>query len=175
MCLCPEDVKVDVGGEVIYQGQRASIIFSIDEEATQKSSFYLESKIRPHSEDFRQRYIHTMEGRVSSGHLKFQWSGWLSSLLSITLCEAGATNDGAVKQALANLITAAAILVGIKAFRPWDNPFKACSMPLEGFRPWLGPQYKYSIQETLKLVLAEPSNINDPDLAKSYNELRTSI
>ena len=177
MSLCPDDVRVDVQGELVLQGQRVSVLFSIDEGETETSYFHLESRLRTHSEDFSRRFIDIVDKQSAVRHLKFLWPGWLSSCLSIALIQAGAptaTGEEAIRQALADLIGAAILTLNGQDFEYRSfEPEK--SMPSAGFRAWLGPNYRHRVFEKLELVLTGPLNIDEPDLMQTYVKLKGSI
>jgi hypothetical protein len=90
MCLCPEDATVEVQGELIHQGQRSSVVFSITEHEREVSCFHVESKLRTHSEHFQRRHIQVDES-TESVTLRFRWSGWLSSCVDIAVVKVGAS------------------------------------------------------------------------------------
>lgn len=171
MCLCPEDVVINVEGELVQQDQRCSILFSITQEHGQPY-FCLESKLRNNSSDFRHRFVDTLGELDQMKNLRFEWPGWLSCCLSIAFSEAGARCENNVQQALANLIAASALTLGGDDLYKGYNKKK---LPSEGLKALLGSEYRHRICKTLEVVLIEPTNINNPDLIASYLELKESV
>ena len=169
MCLCPEDVKVEVEGELIQRGQRNSIIFSISGNENGKTEIYLESIIRPNSEDLSTYYIKTVQHGEQLPQLKFHWSGWLSSYLSNGLAQAGSTgNLSTVCQALSNLIAASIMSVA-------QSRLSFSKVPGQPFKPLLGPRDMSEVYETLKMILKEPFGTNDRDIKSAYTDLKNSV
>jgi len=106
MCLCPEDTRVKVEGELIHQGPRSSVTFSVTGHEQNGSNFYIISKIHAHSEDFSRHYVQTDDTNETHA-LNFKWAGWLSSCLDIALTKIDASANGNVREALANLTATA--------------------------------------------------------------------
>lgn len=165
MCLCPDDVKVEVEGELIHQGIRSSVVLSIIDDEGRGSQFRLESRLQTHSEDFRVRHIVVDESTMPTS-LTFKWHGWLSSCLEIAL--------GNVRGAVANLLTAA--VTSVNGSDRYTAYAKNCQLPKDGLRTLLGPDYEVKIRNQIKVVLlAEPSESNSMDLISSYNNLKAAI
>ena len=174
MCLCPNDATVEVRDELIHQGQRSSVIFSIEENEHEGSCFHVESKLRTHSKDFQRRYVQ-VDDAMESVSLRFKWSGWLSSCLEIGLVKVGASVQGDLQQALADLIaTAAFSLRGDTLYTTYSSTSHP-RLPKDGMRTLLGPEYNLKVNETLKAILTEPSNLNSMDLVSSFMQLKTAV
>ena len=174
MCLCPEDTRIEVEGELIYKGQRSTVIFSISKD--KDTVFHIESTLHTHCEDFQQRYV-LVDHSVRSAALKFKWSGWLSSCLEIALVKAGGKWHGDLPRALANLIATTAIsLHGSELYSGWTSKTSGNpQLPKAGMRTLLGPEYDNRIRETLKTVLAEPSETICTDIVLPYRYLKDTV
>lgn len=173
MCLCPEDTRVEVEGELIHQGPRSSVIFSVTEHEQNESKFCVESKIRAHSEDFSRRYVQTDNSNEIHA-LNFKWAGWLSSCLDIALAKIGASTNGNVREALANLTaTAVFSLSGHELCSIGADGF--CRLPKNGMRTLLGPEYDFRVRKSLSTILMEPTDLECRDIVSSYAQLRTAV
>jgi hypothetical protein len=177
MCLCPEDLRVEVEGELIHQGVRSSVVLSIIGDEGLGSQFRIESRVRTHSEDFRIRHVIVDTSTVPT-ELTFKWPGWLSSCLEIALGRFGASEEGDVRGAVANLLTAVVAslngsdLYDVHVSKNKPNP----RLPKNGVRALLGPDYEANIRDKIKVVLlAEPSGSSSVDLVHSYNNLKAAI
>lgn len=158
LAMCPDDVLVEVNGEVIARGCRNSIVFSIAITEHAVSTFYVERKLCIHTDDFRKTYI-KVEGRHElNTQLRFSWDGMLSSQLDITLAAIGAKPNDPLKQAIANLVASTAISFSARDWNSAGFLNNAGLLPAQGLRVLLGPTYRQIIQERLERVLYRPSD-----------------
>ena len=170
MCLCPEDVRVDVQGELIHQGLRESIVFSICGLDTEAASIRLEYRLQIHSDNFQRQYISTIEQPVWN-RLSFTWAGWFSASLSVALVQSGAKSDYSVELAVADLIKTCLYTATSEDF----SDVGKFEMPINGIRSWLGPHWQHTITKTLKTILVEPGDSSDHSLVSAYRNLRATI
>ncbi|EAQ91967.1 hypothetical protein CHGG_00202 [Chaetomium globosum CBS 148.51] len=114
LAMCPEDLRVEVNGEMIMRGRRDSIIFSVSNEPDTKSNFSVEQCLKAHTGDFSRDYI--VEGRHDlNRQLSFSWGGFLSAQLDVAFAVHGVRPHDLLKSALATLVASA-----IKTFRGED-------------------------------------------------------
>lgn len=115
--------------------------FSVTGHEQNGSNFCIESKIRAHSEDFSRRYVQTDNSNETCA-LNFKWAGWRSSYLDIALAKIGASANGNVREALANLTaTAVFSLSGRELCNLNGDGY--CRLPENGMRTLLGPEYDF--------------------------------
>lgn len=178
MCLCPDDVRIEVEGELIHQGIRTSVVLSIIGGEGHGSQFRIESKVDTHSEDFRIRHIAADESTVPTS-LNFKWHGWLSSCLEIALGRCGANKKGDLRVLVANLLvavveSASGSDIFFNIYSTKNNP--ASRLPKNGIKPLLGPDYGIRVRNQIKVVLlVEPSDSNFMDLVSSYNHIKAAV
>lgn len=173
MCLCPEDTRVEVEGELIHQGPRTSVTFSVTGHEQNGSNFCIESKIRANSEDFSRRYVQTDDSNDTHA-LNFKWAGWLSSCLDIALAKIGASANGNIREALANLTATAVFSLSGHELCTWDED-RYCRLPKNGMRTLLGPEYDFRVRKSLSTILMEPTDLECRDIVSSYAQLRTAV
>ncbi|OBT52985.1 hypothetical protein VE04_08315 [Pseudogymnoascus sp. 24MN13] len=173
MCLCPEDTRVEVEGELIHQGTRSSVTFSVTGHEHNGSSFCIGSKIRAHSEDFSRRFVQTDDSNEPHA-LNFKWTGWLSSCLDIALAKVGASANGNVREALANLTATAVFSLSGHELCSLDGEgfFR---LPKNGMRTLLGPEYDFRVRRSLSTILMEPTDLECRDIVSSYAQLKTAV
>ncbi|KAK1753772.1 hypothetical protein QBC47DRAFT_347854 [Echria macrotheca] len=108
LAICPEDVRVEVNGEMIMRGRRDTIVFSVTNEQDTTSRFSVEQSLRPNTRDFSRKYI--IEGRHElNRQLSFSWDGFLSDQLDVAFAMHGLRPDNLLKPALATLVASAVI------------------------------------------------------------------
>lgn len=169
LAICPEDVRVQVDGEIIARGQRDSIIFSVTNEPQVGSRFYMEQKLQAHTDEFSRNYI--VKGRHEHNRqLHFSWDGILSAQLDIVFATVGARPTDHLKPALATLATSA-----ITTFRDTDwlsalSIKYGSPLPPEGLKTLLGPRYQQLCRQRLARVLSLPSE-STPDFISQYRAL----
>lgn len=171
MCLCPEDTRVEVQGEVIHQGPRVSISFLITGDEHNGSSFYIQSKICAHSDDFRNRFLEIDDTNEHQA-LNFRWSGWLSARVDIALAKIGAKASREVQEALANLIATAVLSISDEELRGTSGDFRISK---KGMRTLLGPDNDSRIRKTLSTVLIEPTDFECCDIVSSYDQFTLAV
>lgn len=174
LCLCPEDVQIEVEGEIIQQGLRNSVIFSIRNGERHGSSFHVELKIASRSDEFLIQHIHTQPQNDGNENLMFSWTGFLSCHLDIAFARVGASPSTEIYESIANLIASVAqSLTG----KDWcsNNPSARKENPIatDGLRTLLGPNYRRIIRESLRESLAEPTNDERP--AANYEGLQKAV
>lgn len=82
LAVCPEDVRVEVDGEMGLCGCRDSITFSVTHELDAVPRFNIERRLKAHTDDFSRTHID--EGRHElDPQLNFSWDGMLSSQYSV--------------------------------------------------------------------------------------------
>jgi hypothetical protein len=173
MCLCPEDTRVEVEGELIHQGTRSSVTFSVTAHEHNGSSFCIGSKIRVHSEDFSRRFVQTDDSNEPHA-LNFKWTGWLSSCLDLALAKVGASANGNVREALANLTATAVFSLSGHELCSLDGE-SFFRLPKNGMRTLLGPEYDFRVRRSLSTILMEPTDLECRDIVSSYAQLKTAV
>jgi hypothetical protein len=169
LCLCPDDARIIINEELVFAGQRNSITFNISE--SQPQSFHIEFRMRPQTDDVPKHFIQASSFQNTNSNLKLSWRGWLSSSLDIFLATTGALPNNQLACAIASL---AAALITCSTGRDWCPDFgKEFSMPKDGLRTMLGPDFKIIIQNRMEHVLAAP--MLNKDLLTAHNELEAVL
>ena len=153
MALCPDDAFVTVENEVIFQGERRSVVFDIQSgSATQfsiESILYTDGKVR------NPIIVHVEGRKLCQSAISLKWDGHLSDALDLTLANIGARFTMPVRISCVELISAIICSVSGRDMcrSPYGDP-----LPTDGFRGLLGPDGLNRVRETLKRIfLCEPS------------------
>ena len=160
--ICPEDVTIQVNGEVIMSGLRENLVFSVMDTPHSSSQIHLESKLTAHTTDFRRNYISDHGQHGLNEHINYSLDGILSSRLDIALAATGAVPNDSLKLSVANLVASMAMTCTRNDFSSrtaTSNDFWSNELPAQGFRVSLGPAHQQTIRERLQKVLGRPSDI----------------
>jgi len=177
MALCPDDCLVTVENEIIFQGERRSVIFDI--QSASPTQFSIESILYTSGQSQTNPRIVSIEfgRRIFFSPINLKWDGCFSAALDLALATVGASFTVQVRISCVELICA--IICSVSgtdlgkdsemSHRKWTT------LPWEGFRGLLGPDGLHRVRETLKRTfLCEPSfTILECD--KAYNQLCVSL
>ncbi|KAH7141065.1 hypothetical protein EDB81DRAFT_900691 [Dactylonectria macrodidyma] len=162
LAMCPEDVSVQVNGEIIMRGRQDNIVFSITSTQRLTTEIHLETKLKSNTADFRKSYIIVEGEHELNPQINFSLDGILSSQLDIVLAMVCADPKESLKPAVANLIASMAISFTRKDFCSHQvNPygyFASTRFPAQGLSVVVGPTYRQTIRERLQKVLCCPSD-----------------
>jgi hypothetical protein len=168
--ICPDDVLIEVDGEILFKGERQSVVFSIVSDAGQGTSFHVESKIKPHTNSIQVHHMQTGTSLSECKSLKFSWEGHLSSRLRIIM---PATDIRALENLEVSIASFMASSAESFTASDWSSgsPYRDVLIAVDGrdnpiagdgIKTLLGPDYRTRISTTLSTILAEPSIFTDP-------------
>lgn len=172
MALCPDDVLVTVENEVIFQGERRSVIFDI--QSSSKTQFSIESILYTSGKRLKSPQNVLVDKReLFKSSINLKWEGCLSDALELALAGIGAHFTMPIRIACVELICA--IIFSL----PWKwsgrEGWSPLSLPSDGFARLLGQDGRSRVRDTLgRIFLCEPSfTILQCD--KAYTDLCISL
>lgn len=180
MALCPDDVMINVENEILFQGERRSIVISLKTQS--KTKFGLETIVREKQgwnelvlapkggSGIGKRY-----GLSQYDNLSMRLDRCLSDVLELTLAAIPSQSSNDLRHSVVELITAIVFSFTRDDLYPPIRSSEESLLPPNAFMSLLGPDAANRVRDKLKMLFGVEPPMSRFDCLSAYHTLHALV
>lgn len=172
LALCPDDTRISVENETLFQGARRSVVISIN--SKRQTKFVLETILR--DERVTSDLVFSVDMGLHNAptklwpfnHLSMKVDGCLSDALNLALVPVATSSTPELRFSIVELITAI-------SFSCKTNGLRCPEPPREGLKDLLGPDIMNRLRDKLTLLFGVEPSMTSFDCISAYHSLKSIV